>query len=168
MKKYLMKASRVFLLMNMMFMFTQCTQQATFHATIDKLLKHNVKEIKVPEAATTKRALFLDTRTPEEYTVSHIKDSRFINYDDFSTAKLAALPKDTPIIVYCAVGYRSEKVTKKLMEAGFKNVTNLYGGIFEWVNDGYPVVDSKGPTNKVHAYNKTWGRWLLNAEKVYN
>lgn len=168
MKKYLMSASRVFLLMNMMFMFTQCTQQATFHATIDKLLKHDVKEIKVPEAAITKKTLFLDTRTPEEYAVSHIKNSRFMNYDDFSANKLAALPKDTPIVVYCAVGYRSEKVTKKLMDAGFKNVTNLYGGIFEWVNEGYPVVDSKGPTKKVHAYNKTWGRWLLNAEKVYN
>lgn len=168
MKKILMPAGRLVLLLNLMLTFTQCTQQETYHATIDRLLKHDVKEVKVPQAAAAKKTLFLDTRTPEEYSVSHIKNSKFISYNDFSVDRMAGIPKDTPIIVYCAVGYRSEKVTQKLVAAGFKNVTNLYGGIFEWVNGGYPVVDSKGPTKKVHAYNKTWGRWLLNADKVYN
>jgi rhodanese-related sulfurtransferase len=167
MKKYLVPAARLFLLMNVMLTFTQCNSQATYHATINKILQRDVKEVKAAEAAKVNKTLFLDTRTPEEYKVSHIKNARFENYEDFNVSSLASVPRDTPIIVYCAVGYRSEKVTKKLTDAGFKNVTNLYGGIFEWVNNGYPVVDSNGPTKKVHAYNKIWGRWLVNADKVY-
>ena len=83
---------------------------------------------------------------------------------------VADLDKKTPIVVYCSVGYRSEKVGEKLKAAGFLNVKNLYGSIFEWVNEGNPVVgnDNKA-TAKVHTYNKTWSRWVdkKNIEKVY-
>jgi rhodanese-related sulfurtransferase len=47
------------------------------------------------------------------------------------------------------VGYRSEKVTEKLQKAGFTQVSNLYGGIFEWVNQGYPIVNQSGATSDV-------------------
>ncbi|MBI1194042.1 MAG: rhodanese-like domain-containing protein, partial [Bacteroidetes bacterium] len=43
-----------------------------------------------------------------------------------------------------------------------------YGGIFEWVNAGNSVVDPSGkPTERVHAYNRTWGLFLERGEKVY-
>ena len=48
--------------------------------------------------------------------------------------------------MYCSIGKRSEKVTQKLKKAGYNNVSNLYGGIFEWVNQGNEVVDTN---NKV-------------------
>jgi 3-mercaptopyruvate sulfurtransferase SseA len=67
------------------------------------------------------------------------------------------------------VGYRSEKISEKLKQAGFKDVSNLYGGIFEWVNQGNPVVDENGKiTDNIHAYSKTWGVWLNKGVKVYN
>ncbi|MDF9798803.1 hypothetical protein OKW21_004066 [Catalinimonas alkaloidigena] len=45
----------------------------------------------------------------------------------------------------------------------------MYGGIFEWVNQGQDVVDSSGqPTEKVHAYDRVWGIWLKQGEKVYD
>jgi hypothetical protein len=43
----------------------------------------------------------------------------------------------------------------------------MYGGIFEWVNNGYPIVNSAGPTQRVHAFDRTWGVWLKKGEKVY-
>jgi 3-mercaptopyruvate sulfurtransferase SseA len=53
-------------------------------------------------------------------------------------------------------------------KAGFENVYNLYGGIFQWINEGYELVNQDGkPTNKIHAYSKTWGIWLNKGEKVY-
>ena len=45
---------------------------------------------------------------------------------------------------------------------------NLRGGIFDWVNMGYPVYDKEGnETQKIHAYDKSWGKWLIKGEKVY-
>jgi len=44
---------------------------------------------------------------------------------------------------------------------GYKNVYNLYGSIFEWVNDGNEVVDKNNkPTDEVHTYNKKWSKWV--------
>jgi 3-mercaptopyruvate sulfurtransferase SseA len=70
--------------------------------------------------------------------------------------------------VYCSVGYRSEKVSEQLRQAGYQTVYNLYGGIFEWKNQGHPVVNAEGePTERVHAYNRSWGVWLKKGDKVY-
>ncbi|HCQ29365.1 MAG TPA: rhodanese-like domain-containing protein, partial [Flavobacteriales bacterium] len=51
---------------------------------------------------------------------------------------------------------------------GYKNVFNLYGGIFDWKNKGFRVVDNQGKeTEKVHPYNEKWGVWLTKGEKAY-
>jgi hypothetical protein len=42
------------------------------------------------------------------------------------------------------------------MMAGLTNVFNLEGSIFQWVNDGRPLVDSNGPATKVHPYGHRW------------
>nr|WP_279344256.1 rhodanese-like domain-containing protein [Gramella jeungdoensis] len=112
--------------------------------------------------------LILDAREPEEYEVSHIKHATFIGYNEFDISYLAEYPKEIKIVVYCSLGVRSEEIGNKLQKAGFKNVWNLYGGIFSWKNKGYKVVNPEGEeTEKVHAYSRHWSKWLNNAEKVY-
>jgi rhodanese-related sulfurtransferase len=102
-----------------------------------------------------------DAREREEYEVSHIPGAEYIGYKSFDIASLATIPKDTPIVLYCSIGYRSEKIGEKLRAKGFTNVSNLYGSIFEWVNRGYPVVNSSGEeVKKVHTYNKDWSQWV--------
>ena len=34
------------------------------------------------------------------------------------------------------------------------------GRIFDWVNKGNPVYNSKGVTSKTHPYDDSWGKWL--------
>lgn len=114
------------------------------------------------------KPLLLDTRSPAEYKVSHIAGARFVGFGDFDVAELKDVPKDTPLVVYCSVGARSEHIGEQLQQAGYKNVRNLYGGIFGWVNHGFSVYNKKGETDKVHAYSKTWGIWLQEGEKVYD
>jgi rhodanese-related sulfurtransferase len=144
------------------------TQSVAFNLTLKALLSHTVKEVTVPEAIKSK-ALFIDARERSEYYVSHIKNALFVGYENFNYDSLASVKKDQKIIVYCSVGYRSEKVSEKLMAAGFTNVSNLVGGIFEWVNEGHAVVNTNGDTTQnVHAYSKTWGVWLNKGNKVYN
>jgi len=71
-------------------------------------------------------------------------------------------------VVYCSVGVRSEIIAHRIIEKGYTNVYNLYGGIFEWKNNGFQVMDTLGnTTEKVHTYNKEWSKWLTKGEKVY-
>ena len=112
--------------------------------------------------------IILDTREKEEFTVSHIRNAKYVGYDHFEIDSLKGVSKNTRIIVYCSVGYRSERIGEKLIKTGYTSVSNLYGGIFEWVNNDYPVVDMNNQkTNKIHAYSKLWGKWLIKGEKVY-
>jgi len=64
---------------------------------------------------------------------------------------------------------RSEKVVEKLEELGYRDVYNLYGGIFEWVNQGYPVVNERNDTTlEVHGFSRIWSVWLDRGKVVYN
>ncbi|MBC2838116.1 rhodanese-like domain-containing protein [Robiginitalea sp. SC105] len=140
---------------------------AAYDDRLEGLLSHSVPEATVPEARAMDSAVFLDARSLEEFSVSHVPGAYWVGYDDFSLERVSSIPKDRPVVVYCSVGYRSEKVSEALLEAGFTRVSNLYGGIFEWVNQGGPLVDRDGPTDRIHAFNKSWGRWLKRGEKVY-
>lgn len=107
--------------------------------------------------------LFLDAREKSEYEVSRIPDARWIGYDDFQMDRITALPKDKPVVVYCSVGYRSEIIGRKLRKAGFSKVYNLYGGIFEWSNMGFPIETTTGkPATRIHTYNKDWSQYVHN------
>lgn len=135
---------------------------------VDNLLDHSVQEVQVEDLDQKPEALLLDAREKKEYKVSHIQGARWIGYNKFDPKVLKDVPKDQEIIVYCSVGYRSEKITQQLTELGYTNVSNLLGGIFDYTNKGNQVVDKKEePTENVHPYNETWGKWVFKANKTY-
>lgn len=112
----------------------------------------------------------LDTRELEEFQVSHIAWATHVGFDTFSIENVSELIKDknTPIVVYCSLGIRSEEVGEKLKKAGYSNVKNLYGGIFQWKNKGYPILNSKEKeTDSIHTFSKAWSKWLNEGIKVY-
>lgn len=140
------------------------------------LLKYNTRSI--PYISVTELKMFmaqgevivLDSREKVEYDVSAIPSAYFAGYNSFSSEEITAeIPdKSTPIVVYCSLGIRSEVVGEKLKKAGFTNVRNLYGGIFEWKNQGYPVIDNHGiETDTIHTFSKAWSKWLLEGVKVH-
>ncbi len=149
------------------FVFSQFTktascQSSTFDHKVDSYLSYSAPVISVKDAFTKKTDyIFLDAREVEEYNISHIPEAKFIGYSDFKIKDFTGIPKDSKIIVYCSIGYRSEKIATKLRSAGFKNVYNLYGSIFEWANMGYPIVGKNGTTTtQIHTYNKKWSQWV--------
>jgi len=157
-----------------------CIAQAPAHVSVNSekfnnrlelLLDFSVPVMDVGELYKNKENyLVLDAREPEEFEVSHIENAKFIGYDHPNFEVLENMPKDQPIVLYCSIGYRSEKLAKKLQKRGFTNVSNLYGSIFEWTNDGYPLVDENGAkTDTVHTFNKFWSKWVEEgkAEKVW-
>lgn len=109
----------------------------------------------------------LDAREKNEFDVSHLNNAIWVGYDDFNLSRVSNLNKQKPVLIYCSVGYRSEKIAEKLLAEGFEDVYNLYGGIFEWANAGKPVYRNKQEVDSVHAYDKVWGVWLNIDEKVY-
>jgi len=139
-----------------------------FDIILRGVLSHSVNEVSVQDVKGKTEILFVDAREESEYEVSHIKDAVFVGYDNLDLSDLGKVDKNKEVVVYCSVGYRSEKVAEKLLEIGFSDVSNLYGGIFEWINQKQIVVNLKNePTDKVHAFNKVWEIWLKKGEKVY-
>ena len=108
--------------------------------------------------------MLLDARTEEEYAVSHLDRAQLIspNSDGTLPESLREIAKDAPIVVYCSVGYRSAKVAQQMMQAGFCQVFNLEGGLFEWANEGRSMVRDGQPTSSVHPYSATWGKLVNN------
>ena len=139
--------------------------QEDYFKVVDGLIDYSVPVVSVQELhAGIDTMLVLDAREPAEFDVSHIDGAQFVGYNRFTIDAIDHFPRDTAIVVYCSVGYRSEKVAEQLRDAGFSNVSNLFGGVFEWVNDGYPVEGEDGQTKEVHSYNKSWGKWISNPE----
>jgi len=150
--------------------FTNKVESPKYERMLERRLPINTPYVLVSEVDqhVQSSTVFLDAREKEEFYVSHIENARFIGYKEIDFYVLNDLPRDTSIIVYCSVGYRSGKVTKQLRDEGFTNVKNLYGGIFEWSNQGKPLVDMKGEsTLNIHPYNERWGRWITNGVKTY-
>jgi rhodanese-related sulfurtransferase len=104
--------------------------------------------------------VLLDVRTPAEWDVSHLPGAKRV--DPGASAERAAegLAKQTPIVTYCAVGYRSGEMARRLRAAGFSDVHNLEGSIFQWANEHRPLVRGEVAVSQVHPYNTFWGRLL--------
>ncbi len=139
-----------------------------YNVMLKTLLSHTVDEVSVNDIKQDQDIIYLDAREKKEFDVSKINNAIWVGYDDFNLSRMYGIGKDKKIIVYCSVGYRSEKISEKLLKNGFTDVSNMYGGIFEWVNEEKEVVNSNNePTRKVHAFDRTWGIWLKKGKKVY-
>jgi len=125
-----------------------------------------VKQLQPAELAAwladTNRAapVLLDVRTKPEFALSHLAGARQVNPKAAVNELATTLPKDRPVVVYCSVGYRSSELAARLAKAGFTNVVNLEGSLFQWANEGRPVVSGDRPAREVHPYNETFGRLL--------
>jgi rhodanese-related sulfurtransferase len=104
--------------------------------------------------------VLLDVRTPEEWNVSHLPGAHRVDPNASVENVAAGLSKETPIVTYCAVGYRSGEMADRLRAAGFGNVHNLEGSIFQWANEHRPLVHEDERLSTVHPYSRFWGRLL--------
>lgn len=74
---------------------------------------------------------FIDVRTPREFKLTHLKG--FKNMPLRRIRRDAQqLSRDKEIIVLCQTGIRSMEACKRLKRLGFKNITNVKGGISSW------------------------------------
>ncbi len=149
---------------------TLCNAQNTIPKVLEKLNKNSVPYISFSELKTKDSFVLLDAREIEEFNISHIENAINVGFDKFDSKKVSTILKDKNaiVVVYCSIGVRSEKIGEKLLKLGYKNVYNLYGGIFEWKNkDGILIDNNNQTTDKVHTFNKEWSIYLEKGTKVY-
>jgi rhodanese-related sulfurtransferase len=75
--------------------------------------------------------LLLDVREDHELEQSAIAGATHIPMQQIP-ARIAELPADTPVVVMCHHGGRSQAVVNYLRQAGRSNAINLSGGIDAW------------------------------------
>ena len=63
-------------------------------------------------------ATLLDVRTAREYRAGHIEGAQHLPHDEIA-GRLAEIPRDRPVVVYCLSGTRSAGAADTLRAAGY-------------------------------------------------
>jgi rhodanese-related sulfurtransferase len=77
------------------------------------------------------KVLLIDVREPEEYELAHVEGAHLLPLSRFNEWG-ASLDPEAETIVMCHHGIRSAQVCAYLARQGFKNLSNLEGGIDRW------------------------------------
>lgn len=146
------------------------TGYAPLDEKLEKLVTADDRAISATAASQLTNPIYLDAREAEEYAVSHLPGALHLGYNNLDLTTVERLDKSRPVVVYCTVGYRSERAAKKLREAGFTQVYNLFGSLYAWKLAGLPLEDAEGKsTDRLHTYSKKWGAFVPDSigEKVW-
>ena len=161
---------RQILLFYFFIIFWNGFSQKTIPEVLKQFNNNSVPYISVAALKLKENILIFDARELKEFNVSHLKNAQYVGFDKFSSKKIRTLFKNqnTTIVVYCSIGVRSEKIGEKLIKLGYKNVFNLFGGIFEWKNMGEEVYDNDEKiTQNIHTFSKEWNQYALKGNKIY-
>ena len=79
-----------------------------------------------------------DVRTDEERRIARIANARVLDAE--GEAYLRSLDKNRPLVIFCHHGTRSRSFAQQLVNAGYRNVHNLEGGIDAWSTEVDPGV----------------------------
>jgi len=85
--------------------------------------------------------LLLDVRTEREWRAGRIDGATNIPLSRLAH-ELASVPSASPLVAYCASGYRSAIACSLMRRAGRRAVTDLVGGIAAWESAGLPTASA--------------------------
>jgi rhodanese-related sulfurtransferase len=106
--------------------------------------------------------VILDVREKKEREVSMIPGA--ISEEEFKKKKRQY--KDSTVVVYCTIGYRSGVYAQELTRKGY-TAYNLVGGVLAWAHAGGQFVHDGSPTMKIHVYGKEWDLAPLEYESTW-
>lgn len=91
------------------------------------------------DQGATAAVMVVDVRGSQERAIAGIPGARAIDLDEFrSGAAVSQIPFDTPVVIFCRAGTRSQEAARILIEAGHPDVRHLDGGVLAWVRDVDP------------------------------
>lgn len=80
----------------------------------------------------------LDVRTPQEYAEGHVPGAVNVPHDQLAS-RLAEVPKDKDMVLYCKSGRRAGIAADLLAAAGYTRLSHLEGDMPAWIEQGRPV-----------------------------
>lgn len=89
--------------------------------------------------AAKKNAFLLDVRTPAEFRQGRLQGAVLIPINEVER-RIGEIPRNRPVVVYCAVGSRSGLVAGFLAQKGYREVYNMADGIVGWYRNGLPII----------------------------
>jgi len=95
-------------------------------------------ELAAERLASANPPLLVDVRAPGERAVRKIEGSVSIPCQELGD-RVGELPRDRPILIHCAGGYRSSLAASLLQRAGITRVSEIAGGLAAWEAARLPV-----------------------------
>jgi phage shock protein E len=80
----------------------------------------------------------LDVRTPQEYADGHVPGAVNVPYDQLAS-RLAEVPQDKDVVLYCKSGRRAGIAADVLAANGYTRLSHLEGDMNAWLEKGRPV-----------------------------
>ncbi len=80
----------------------------------------------------------LDVRTPQEYAEGHVPGAVNVPHDQLAS-RLAEVPKDKDVVLYCKSGRRAGIAADVLAANGYMRLSHLEGDMPAWIEKGRPV-----------------------------
>lgn len=112
------------------------------------------------------RLQLVDVRSPREVADGGaIPGAREIPLAEL-TDSLAALDRTTPVVVYCAAGYRSIVAASVLAASGFHDVSDVLGGFGAWQAAGLPTSDGEDDADDVPQLGPRAAKALIDSGAV--
>ena len=96
----------------------------------EQLLEHQAKH--------PQHLFVLDVRSPEEFKEGHVPGAVNVPYDQIAS-RLADVPKDKDVVLYCRTGRRAGIAAEVLQANGYTRLSHLEGDMTAWVEKGRPV-----------------------------
>jgi rhodanese-related sulfurtransferase len=88
------------------------------------------------------QVLLIDVREVGEHKQEKIPHSILMPLSQFDPRKIPTT-RDKLLVIYCQTSNRSFQAARKLINAGYTEVTHLQGGINAWKEAGYPTQVNK-------------------------
>ena len=108
-------------------------------AGLDAVPQIEPRELAIRRAAGETIQL-IDVREPHEWEIGRIEGARLIPLHRLQTS-IPHIDRSAPVAIYCKGGTRSALAARDLIDAGFRNVWSVSGGILRWsreVDAGVP------------------------------
>lgn len=80
----------------------------------------------------------LDVRTAEEFVSGHVPGAVNIPHDQLAS-RLAEVPKDKDVVLYCRSGRRTVLAAEVLAANGYQRLGHLEGDILGWTRQDRPL-----------------------------
>jgi len=81
--------------------------------------------------APTSTAMIVDVREPWEFQQGHARGARNIPLSQLGR-RFREVPTDREVLLICRSGHRSLQAAKFLQQQGWKQITNVSGGMMSW------------------------------------